>query len=129
MLANVREMGDVISQLLTQRIAGHPHVGNIRGRGLFWGIEFVADKHSATPFPVSRHVAMEISELGLHEKYSLAVYPGSGTVDGVNGDHIILSPPYNVTRAEVESMVDAIRRLINDYFSMHAQVIHAGAKL
>jgi len=110
-------MGDLLSRLLFDRIASHANVGNIRGRGLFWGIEFVADKKGAIPFPASRHVAMEISELSLHEKYSLAVYPGSGTVDGVSGDHIILSPPYNVSQAEIESMVDTVGRLITDYFS------------
>jgi len=122
MLANVRQMGRVLSQLLRQRIASHPHVGDIRGRGLFWGIEFVADKNGAIPFPADRHVAMEISESGLDEKYSVAVYPGSGTVDGVSGDHIILSPPYNVTREDIESIVDAVGRLIDDFFSTPAEV-------
>jgi len=129
MLANVRRMGAVLSKLLRERIADHPCVGDIRGRGLFWGIEFVMDKSSAIPFPASRHVAMEISELGLDEKYSVAVYPGSGTVDGVHGDHIILSPPYNITQGDIEYMVDSVGRLIEDYFSIPTEAFEVGAKL
>ena len=87
MLANVRQMGKTLGELLNAKISSHPNVGDIRGRGLFWGIEFVSDKKTAIPFPSNKHVAMAITELGLSEKYGVAVYPGSGTADGVNGDH------------------------------------------
>jgi len=72
---------------------------------------------------------MEIAELGLDEKYSMAVYPGTGTADGVNGDHIILSPPYNVTGADIEAMVSTIARLITDYFSEPSLDSHVTSKL
>jgi adenosylmethionine-8-amino-7-oxononanoate aminotransferase len=80
-------MGKLLGETLAAKIRSHPNVGDIRGRGLFWGIEFVSDKKTALPFPAHKHVAMAITELGLSEQYGVAVYPGSGTADGVNGDH------------------------------------------
>ncbi|ORY64962.1 exocyst complex protein exo70 [Pseudomassariella vexata] len=104
LLQNVRDMGSLLSARLQELLGSHPNVGNIRGRGLFWGIEFVKDKSSKSPFPATDNVAMEIAELGLTEPYGIAVYPGSGTIDGINGDHIIVSPPYNTTVEEVEKI-------------------------
>ncbi|EFX04672.1 exocyst complex protein exo70 [Grosmannia clavigera kw1407] len=106
LLANVRDLGAVLGRLLVQRLGSHANVGNIRGRGFFWGIEFVQDKATARPFPAESQVAMKIAELGLSAQHGIAVYPGSGTADGVSGDHIILAPPYNVTRAEVDEIGD-----------------------
>lgn len=110
-------MGSLLSELLTQGLGSHPNVGDIRGRGLFWGIEFVADKAGAVPFPAEDHVAMDIAELGLGEKYGIAVYPGSGTVDGIRGDHIIIAPPYNITKEDVKFIAETVSRLVTDYFS------------
>ncbi|OAA68538.1 exocyst complex protein exo70 [Niveomyces insectorum RCEF 264] len=117
LIANVRDLGAVLSERLVQRLGHHPNVGDIRGRGFFWGIEFVRDKASAQPFPAGDHVAMEVAELGLQRAYSIAVYPGSGTVDGVCGDHIILAPPYNATRKDIDTIVDMVARLVEDYFA------------
>ncbi len=117
MLANVRQLGDFLAEMLRLRVGNHPNVGDIRGRGFFWGIEFVADKTTGAPFPVDEGVAMAVAELGLTDRYNMGVYPGTGTVDGVNGDHIIISPPYNVTKEEVVYLVETVCRLINDYFS------------
>ncbi|KAK3944803.1 pyridoxal phosphate-dependent transferase [Diplogelasinospora grovesii] len=117
LLSNVREMGTLLSELLKTRLGDHPNVGDIRGRGLFWGIEFVADKQNLTPFPVDAHVAMEISELGLTEEYSISVYPGAGSADGIRGDHIIIAPAYNVTSKEIEMIVATFGRLVDDFFA------------
>ncbi len=117
LLDNVRALGPILAALLAQRLGGHAHVGDIRGRGFFWGLELVADKASARPFPADDHVAMELAELGLTAPYCIAVYPGSGGVDGVAGDHIILAPPYNITRADVDTIVDRTARLVEDYFA------------
>ncbi|KAI0177459.1 pyridoxal phosphate-dependent transferase [Pestalotiopsis sp. NC0098] len=116
LLENVRSLEPVLSQGLLDSLSQHPNVGNIRGRGFFWGIEFVANKETGEPFPVSAGIAMGLAELGLSEAYGIAVYPGAGTVDGVNGDHVIVSPAYNTTAEEIEFIVDAIKRLVFDYF-------------
>lgn len=118
LLANVAKMGVLLPKLLCQTLGDHPNVGDIRGRGLFWGIEFVADKETKTPFPSDLHVAMEISELGLTKEYSVSVYPGAGTAeDGIAGDHIIIAPPYNVTEEGIGLIVSVVGKLIKDYFS------------
>lgn len=130
LLANVRALGPVLSSLLVQRLSDHPNVGDIRGRGFFWGIEFVQDKATARPFPAEDHVAMEIAELGLScANYSIAVYPGSGTADGHAGDHIILAPSYNATRDEIHTIVDRVARLVGDYFAAKSVGGPAEAKL
>jgi len=117
LLQNVQVLGEQLSAGLKESLSGHPNVGDVRGRGFFWGIEFVADKETATPFPAAAHVSMDISALALAKKYGINVYPGSGTVDGAQGDHIIISPPYNVTREDIEWIVETVTRLVGDYFA------------
>ncbi|KAL2072806.1 hypothetical protein VTL71DRAFT_12149 [Oculimacula yallundae] len=90
-----RESGLVLERMLRSRLGNCKYVGDIRGRGLFWGVEFVKDRASKQPFPrnlaFGLRLQQRIFELGV------ALYPGSGTVDGVDGDHILISPPYNVS--------------------------------
>lgn len=118
LVANVAKMGTLLSTLLRSSLGDHPNIGDIRGRGLFWGIEFVTEKETNTPFPSEAHVAMEISELGMAKEYSIAVYPGTGTAeDGIGGDHIIIAPPYNVNEAGIRVIVSIVGKLVNDYFS------------
>ncbi|KAI3329232.1 exocyst complex protein exo70 [Xylariaceae sp. AK1471] len=111
LVQNVSNMGALLSARLTDLLASHPNVGDIRGRGLFWGIEFVKDKTTNEPFPSSSGVAFGVAELGLTKPYCIAVYPGAGTADGVNGDHIIISPPYNISPADVETIATTMQRL------------------
>lgn len=117
LVSNVRVMGNLLGQRLRDSLGNHPHVGDIRGRGLFWALEFVQDKLTKTPFPASRQVAAKINALGLRKPYSIVVYPGSGTVDGWSGDHIILAPPFTVTAEEVEEIVQLVKSLVEDFFA------------
>jgi len=121
MLANVRRMGELLSTKLQTRIGGHPNVGDIRGRGLFWGVELVKSKTEALPFPAAQHVGLKICKLGLNSKYNIAMYPGGGTADGIQGDHFIVSPPYNLNEEDVDIIVDTIHRLITDFFEEMAK--------
>ncbi|KAK7748803.1 hypothetical protein SLS53_000827 [Cytospora paraplurivora] len=104
------------------------------GKGLGGGYQPVAgllinkrivdalDKGSGStksPFPAKDKVATQISELALTDRYSMMIYPGAGTADGVNGDHIILAPPYTVTAEDVEYIVATVSRIVVDYFSQH----------
>lgn len=119
LIANARAMGELLGGLLKEGLGSHPHVGDIRGRGLFWAIEFVQDRSTKSPFPAKDMVATQISELALTDRYSMMTYPGAGTADGVNGDHIILAPPYTVTAEDVEYIVATISRVVVSYFSQH----------
>jgi len=103
-----RESGKLLERLLRARLESRKYVGDICGRGLFWGVEFVKNKEIREPFPkvvaFGHRLQQKIFDLGV------AVYPGSGTVDGVKGDHILISPPFNVSADELELIVDALAR-------------------
>lgn len=89
-----------------EALRNHPLIGDVRGRGLMAGIEFVADKETKRPFPPEQGVANMVLEEGL--KRGIIVYPGNGTVDGVAGDHIKLSPPLILTEEQVDELLAAL---------------------
>ena len=102
LMNNTQAMGAVLERRLRELFQNHPHVGDIRGRGLFWTLELVADKDSKTPFPAERRLWAQIRQTAF--KNGLMCYPSTGCVDGVNGDHVLLAPPYNVTEAEINEV-------------------------
>ncbi|KAH9812958.1 putative aminobutyrate aminotransferase [Teratosphaeria destructans] len=120
LLKNVLELGPYLGELLQKRLGQHKHVGNIRGRGFMWAIEFVLDKASKTPFPVEDTVAARLHATGLQHDFSISLLPGAGVVDGVNGDVIMLAPAYNVTRADTELIVErtlqVVKHVLGDHF-------------
>ncbi len=116
LLNNVRTQGEFLGSLLRQRLGKHPHVGDIRGRGLFWGIEFVTDKNTKEPFDISMQVARRIHELALNHQYQLLVYHGQGCAGGGRGDHIMVCPAYTVTKALVEAIVERLVVVIETFF-------------
>lgn len=103
LLANVRAMGTLLEQRLVDRLGNHRHVGDIRGRGLFWCAEFVADRATKAPFDPS----LKLNDRIKHEAYArgLACYPMGGTIDGRQGDHVLLSPPYIATASDIDAIV------------------------
>jgi len=104
--------GERLDQLLRERFADHPNVGDIRGRGLLRAIELVADRATKAPFEASRAVAARIGAAA--KANGLLVYPGSGTADGVQGDHVLLAPPYNVTDDELTEITDRLVQSVAD---------------
>ena len=105
-----RTDGLYLKEQLHRRFDQNPHVGDIRGRGLFLALELVEDRESKRPFPPSRKLADRVRAAALEE--GLICYPSSGSVDGINGDHVLLSPPYIVSRAELDEMVDQLERAL-----------------
>ena len=103
LLATVRAMGSLLSDRLTDRLGNHRHVGDIRGRGLFWALEFVADRGSKAAFDPSLKIYDRVKTAAFN--LGLAIYPMGGTIEGVAGDHVIVAPPYNVTAAEIDTIV------------------------
>jgi adenosylmethionine-8-amino-7-oxononanoate aminotransferase len=104
LLANVQAQGALLQRLLEERFGNHRHIGEIRGRGLFWAVEFVQDRGSKAVFDP----ALKLNERVKREAFArgLACYPMGGTIDGKRGDHAILAPPYIVTAAQVETIVE-----------------------
>ncbi|PYH42874.1 PLP-dependent transferase [Aspergillus saccharolyticus JOP 1030-1] len=116
LLENVRIQGDYLGRLLKERVGGHPNVGDVRGRGLFWGIEFVKDKETKTPFPAAEHIAQTVHLTGLQPEHCISLLPSSGNADGIEGDLVLVAPAYNITAAEVEVIVDRVARVIGSVF-------------
>lgn len=106
LLDNVRAMGDRLDERLRQRFANHHHVGDIRGRGLFKGIELVADRAAKTPFDPALKVHARIKREAMAR--GLMVYPMGGTIDGKRGDHVLLAPPFIVTDRDVDTIVERL---------------------
>lgn len=132
LVENCKKMGEYLGERLRARLGAHPNAGDIRGRGLAWAvrvaithrsmmqgfdisdlpqIELVKDRQTKEPFPVKQKVAPTIQAAGL-QKFEIALLPGGGVVDGVNGDLIVLAPAYDVTCEEVNLIVERAARAI-----------------
>jgi len=116
MMEHVREMGAALEAGLHKHLSDKWYVGDIRGAGLFWGVEFVQQKEDKTPFEPSRQVAMGVHRLGMQEPNMISLYPGTGSVDGVAGDFVLLAPPYTITLEDVELIVQKTASTIDAYF-------------
>jgi adenosylmethionine-8-amino-7-oxononanoate aminotransferase len=106
LLANVRAMAPVLEHALTERFGNHAHVGDVRGRGLFWALEFVADRASKRVFDPALRLADRVKDEAMAR--GLAVYPMAGTIDGARGEHVIVAPPYIATAADIGTIVDRL---------------------
>jgi adenosylmethionine-8-amino-7-oxononanoate aminotransferase len=103
LLAQVVARGALLEQRLTERLGNHRHVGDIRGRGLFWGIELVADRATKAPFDPALKLHARVKAAAFER--GLGCYPAGGTVDGVRGDHVLLAPPYIISPDEIDIVV------------------------
>ncbi len=99
-------MGAELRSALDRAFGSHPHVGEIRGRGLFLCLELVADRDSRAPFDPARAVHARIKRAAMDA--GLLCYPMGGTVDGVRGDHVILAPPFILERSHVDEIVERL---------------------
>ncbi|KAH8707150.1 aminotransferase [Phaeosphaeriaceae sp. PMI808] len=116
-LGNIDDKGKQLMGLLRQNLGDHPNVGDIRGKGLFIGIEFVRDKATKEPFdPV-----LKVSERFFHKAvkdHKIHVWYGGGCVDGDRGDHIIIAPQYNCTSDYIHRLIDQITPAVHDFFPL-----------
>jgi adenosylmethionine-8-amino-7-oxononanoate aminotransferase len=111
LLANVRAQGAYLARRLNERLGNHPFVGDVRGRGLFQGVELVADRGTKEPFDPKLKLNARLK----HEAMArgLMVYPMGGTVDGARGDHVLLAPPFIVDAALVDTIVERLGEAID----------------
>lgn len=117
LMVNVIKQGAYLEKRLKAVLGDHPNVGNIRGLGLFWGIEFVKDKVTKEPFDPKLGVAHKIKDLAFSSRFNMTVYSGTGTVDGVRGDHIIIAPSYLVTQKDVDYIVKVVSAVVHIVFN------------
>jgi len=112
LLDQVKALGHHLERRLTERFGNHRHVGDIRGRGLFWAIELVADRASREPFDPALKLNQKIKAAAFES--GLACYPAGGTVDGRSGDHVLLAPPYIATADDIDMIVDRLGHAVDD---------------
>ncbi|GAC1347663.1 MAG: aspartate aminotransferase family protein [Acetobacteraceae bacterium] len=115
LVANVAAQGAALERLLTERFGNHRQVGDIRGRGLFWALEFVSDRATRVPIDPASAIAERVKQAALDR--GLAIYPCSGTLNGSSGDHIIIAPPYIVGESDLQDIVDRLGAAIDRVFS------------
>lgn len=111
LMRNVRDMGAALADRLSAHFGNHPFVGDIRGRGLFQSIELVADRGLKTSFDPNRKISGAIKAEAMQR--GLLVYPGSGTVDGTRGDHILIAPPYIVDHQALDQIVTRLGEAVD----------------
>ncbi|MEL7133290.1 MAG: aspartate aminotransferase family protein [Pseudomonadota bacterium] len=109
-LERVKPLGDAVDRALTDRFAQHPHVGDIRGVGLFRAIELVQSRDTKTPFDPAHLIHAKVKAAAFAE--GLICYPMGGTVDGTHGDHILLAPPFILEDSDIDPMVDKLARAL-----------------
>jgi len=114
LLENVRVQGESLIGRLRQKFASHPYIGDIRGRGLFIGVEIVADRQTKAPFDVALPVHQIIKRRAMDA--GLMCYPMSGTIDGRNGHHILLAPAYIFEEKHVDELVEKLAVALQQTF-------------
>ena len=105
-LARVKPLGEALDRRLQSAFAKHPHVGDIRGRGLFRALELVEDRSSKKPFDPALRLHARVKAQALHA--GLLCYPMGGTLDGTRGDHVVLAPPFIVEERQLDELVDKL---------------------
>jgi adenosylmethionine-8-amino-7-oxononanoate aminotransferase len=106
LLDAVAARGADLRRMLNDAFGQHPHVGDIRGRGLFMGLELVADRASKAPFAPEQRLHAAIKEAAMAR--GLLVYPMGGTIDGRSGDHVLLAPPFIVSEAQLAEITSRL---------------------
>lgn len=106
LLANVRKQGAHLARRLNDRFGNHAFVGDVRGRGLFQGVELVTDRITKEPFDPALKLHARIKREAMAR--GLMVYPMGGTVDSRRGDHVLLAPPFIIDSAAIDAIVERL---------------------
>ena len=112
LLAQVRTRGGQLMAALRERLGAHPNIGDIRGRGLFIGVELVSDRATKATFDPTKKLHARIKACAFAN--GLLCYPMGGTLDGQHGDHVLLAPPFIVSEAELKTLVDRLALSIGE---------------
>ncbi|MEO5700521.1 MAG: aspartate aminotransferase family protein [Casimicrobiaceae bacterium] len=122
-LDNVVRMGALLAARLHDAFDRHPHVGDVRGRGLFCGIELVADRATKAPFDPALRLHARIKAEAMRR--GLLCYPMGGTIDGKQGDHVLVAPPFIVTPKDIDTIVSRLAEAVDAALAGVPEVAHA----
>ncbi|MDN7903712.1 aspartate aminotransferase family protein [Burkholderia diffusa] len=111
LLDNVKARGEQLRASLREHYGAHPHVGDVRGRGLFVGVELVRDRDSKATFDPALKLHAAVKREAMQR--GLMVYPMGGTIDGVHGDHILIAPPFVCTAQQIDTIVERLSGAID----------------
>lgn len=110
LLDNVKTISQLLKNSLRETFRDHPHVGDIRGRGLLLGIELVEDRESKAG--IRKELGLPAAIRAAAMENGLICYPGGGTADGVNGAHILLAPPFIYQPQHVDELVGKLKKVL-----------------
>jgi adenosylmethionine-8-amino-7-oxononanoate aminotransferase len=116
LLANVQHQGDILRSELERRLGQHPKVGDIRGRGLFLAVEFVEDRETRRPFAPDRKIHELVRRAAMDD--GLLVYAMGGTINGTQGNHVMMAPPYTINEALSQEIAARLAGAIERVFSV-----------
>lgn len=119
LLEKVRHDSRYLEATLREHLADHPAVGDIRGRGFFWGVELVKDRQSKSPFDPNLKLHARIKQAAFAR--GLCCYPMGGTVNGKLGDHVLLAPPFIATHSDMDAIASLLRSALEDVMHMLPQ--------
>jgi adenosylmethionine-8-amino-7-oxononanoate aminotransferase len=106
LISRVQTQGEKLMAALTERFGEHPHIGDIRGRGLFLGMEFVQDRESKAAFDPSLGINKAFKKAAFEA--GLICYPMGGTIDGKQGDHVLLAPPFIIDDGHIDEIIEKL---------------------
>ena len=115
LVERVTPLGEALQARLEARFGQHPHIGDIRGRGLFRGLELVKDRETKTPFDAAHKLHAKVKKAAMDE--GLMCYPMGGTVDGQTGDHVLLAPPFILEDAQLDEITEKLERAVTTALS------------
>nr|WP_298689082.1 aspartate aminotransferase family protein [uncultured Dongia sp.] len=110
LLDRVKDLSTKLRARLDDSFGQHPHIGDIRGRGLFIGLEMVADRDTKQAFDPSEKKWLKLRQAAMQE--GLICYPAGGCIDGQRGDHILLAPPFNLTDGQLDEAVEKLGKAL-----------------
>ncbi len=110
-LKRVSPLGSALERKLRKAFENNPHVGDIRGRGLFWGVELVEDRATRKPFDPKLRMHARVKRAAMQA--GLMCYPMGGAIDGVQGDHVLLAPPFIADETQLDELVDKLATAIS----------------
>jgi adenosylmethionine-8-amino-7-oxononanoate aminotransferase len=117
LITQSRDKGAQLKDMLSQKFGQHPFIGDIRGKGMFLGLEIVEDRETKTPFDPALKLAAKFKKQAFEN--GLICYPMSGTRDGQIGDHILLAPPFIISDAEMTELVDKLDKTFEQTLPKH----------
>jgi adenosylmethionine-8-amino-7-oxononanoate aminotransferase len=109
------ELGARLGAQIKETLSGHPMVGDIRGIGMFWGIELVRDRATRTPYDPDSRIITKV--LAAAMRYGLFVYPASGMAGKAGGDTVMVTPPFVIGEPEIEYIVNNLRTALDEVHS------------